>query len=144
NNAQAAANAGPDQQLCAPTTSTILAGNTAVFPASGQWTVVNGSGTFANAASPTTAVSGLGIGVNTLRWTIDNGPCTPPTTSDEVNITVFDPGSPAANAGPDQQVCDDNTTLAGNTPIPPAVGQWTVVSGSGTFANASSPTTGVT
>jgi gliding motility-associated-like protein len=142
-NAQPAANAGPDQQLCAPATTATLAGNAAIFPATGTWTVVNGTGTFANANSPTTTVSGLSIGVNTLRWTINNGPCVPPTSQDEVVITVFNPASPAANAGPNQQVCSASTTLAGNSPLAPATGQWTVISGTGTFADASSPTTAV-
>lgn len=142
-NAQPAANAGPDQQLCAPGTTTTLAANNVIFPATGAWTVVNGTGTFANASSPTSSVSGLSIGVNTFRWTITNGPCVPPTSQDDVVVTVFNPASPAANAGPDQQVCSAATTLAGNTPLSPATGTWTVVSGTGTFANASSPTSGV-
>ncbi|MBL7939927.1 MAG: gliding motility-associated C-terminal domain-containing protein [Flavobacteriales bacterium] len=140
---QAAANAGPDQQLCSPTLSTTLAGNATIAPATGQWTVVSGTGTFANASQRNTIVSGLSIGVNRLRWTITNGPCTPPSTADEVDIIVFNPASPNANAGPAQQVCASTATLAGNSPISPATGVWTVVSGSGTFANANSPTTGV-
>jgi gliding motility-associated-like protein len=143
-NTQAAANAGPNQQLCAPGNSTTLAANAATSPAVGTWTVTSGTGTFANANSPTTTVSGLGIGVNTLRWTINNGPCTPPSSFAEMTVTVFDPNSPNANAGPNQQVCSPSTTLAGNTPIFPATGTWSVVSGTGTFANANSPTTAVT
>jgi len=142
--AQPAANAGPDQQLCSPTLSTTLAGNATIAPATGVWTVVSGTGTFANAAVRNTTVSGLSIGLNRFRWTISNGPCTPPTTSDEVDIVVFDPASPNANAGPAQQVCAANATLAGNAPLAPATGLWTVVSGTGTFANASSPTSTVT
>jgi len=142
-NLQPAANAGPDQQLCSPTTTTTLAGNGVIFPANGQWTVSAGTGIFANASSPTSGVSGLSIGVNTFRWTITNGPCLPPSSQDEVNVTVFNPASPSANAGPDQQVCSTNATLAGNSPTAPATGTWTVVSGAGTFANANSPTTAV-
>lgn len=142
-NLQAAANAGPDQQLCAPTTSTTLTGNSLIAPATGQWTVVAGTGTFGTAANPTTTVSGLSIGLNTFRWTISNGPCLPPTTQDEVNVVVFNPASPNANAGPNQQVCSSSTTLAGNSPLAPATGTWSVISGTGTFVNANSPTTGV-
>ena len=142
-NAQPTANAGPDQQLCAPSSSATLAGNAPIAPATGSWTVVAGTGTFANASSPSTAVSGLGIGVNTFRWTISNGPCVPPTTQDEVSIVVFNPASPAANAGPNQSVCSSSTTLAGNAPLAPASGVWSVVSGTGTFTDATSPTTGV-
>ena len=146
NNAQPAANAGPDQQLCAPQTSATLAGNAAPAPASGQWTLVAGSGTIVNAASPSTSVTGLGIGVNTFRWTINNGPCTPASTQDDVTIVVFDPNSPVANAGPDQQLCSPpfTTTLQGSTPTFPATGTWTLVSGSGTITNPSDPGSGIT
>ena len=37
-----------------------------------------------------------------------------------------------------------NTNLAGNAPLAPATGLWTVVSGTGVFTTATSPTTGVT
>ncbi|MBK7482753.1 MAG: gliding motility-associated C-terminal domain-containing protein [Flavobacteriales bacterium] len=141
--AQPAANAGLDQQLCAPTLSTTLAGNAPIAPASGLWTVVSGTAVFANASQRNTAVSGLSIGLNRLRWTISNGPCVPPTTEDMVDVVVFNPASPNANAGPNQQVCATTATLAGNAPLSPATGQWTVVSGAGVFATANSPTSGV-
>jgi gliding motility-associated-like protein len=134
-----AANAGPDQELCTPQTSTTLAGNAAVFPATGQWTVVSGTGTFANPTSPTTTVSGLSIGVNVLQWTIDDGPCG--ITSDQVTITVFNANQAAANAGPDQNLCtpSQSTVLLGNPAVAPATGQWTIVSGSATLSNPASP-----
>ncbi|MBV6406128.1 MAG: gliding motility-associated C-terminal domain-containing protein [Flavobacteriales bacterium] len=146
NNAQAAANAGPDQQLCTPTTATTLAGNAAIFPATGTWTVVQGSGVFANANSPTSGVSGLSIGVNRFRWTISNGPCAPPSTQDEVTVTVFDQNSPNANAGADLTLCSppNSITLTGNAPIAPATGTWTLVSGQGTIASPGNPSTLVT
>lgn len=144
-NLQGVANAGPDQQLCAPNTSAVLNGNAVIAPATGQWTVVQGSGTFANANSPNTTVSGLGIGTNTFRWSISNGPCTPAVTQDDITVLVFDPNSPAANAGPDQQICSPpfSASLQGNTPTFPATGTWTLVSGAGTIASPNSPTTAV-
>jgi hypothetical protein len=76
------ANAGPDQAICG--TSTNLAANTSAN-GSGTWSVIGGSGTFANASSPTTSVSGLAVGPNTFRWTLSNGAC--PTSQDDVVIT---------------------------------------------------------
>jgi gliding motility-associated-like protein len=142
----AAANAGPDQQLCTPATATVLAGNAAVFPATGQWTVVAGSGTFADANDPNTSVSGLGVGVNTFRWTLNNGPCSNPVTQDDVSVTVFSSANAVANAGPDQDLCTPTTTatLAGSTVIAPATGTWTLVSGAGTIVSPNSPNTQVT
>ncbi|MBL7941554.1 MAG: hypothetical protein JNM00_02250, partial [Flavobacteriales bacterium] len=145
--AQSQANAGPDQQLCSSTPTASLAANSLTPPATGQWTVVAGTGTFANATSPTTTVSGMSLGTNTYQWTIDNGPCTiPAVLSDQVNITVFNAAQTAANAGPDQEICSTTTSvlMAANAALFPATGQWIVVSGTGTFANASSPTTSVT
>lgn len=141
-----AANAGPDQQLCTPATAAMLAANAPVFPATGQWTLVNGSGNFADPADPATTVSGLGVGVNTFRWTINNGPCSNPITQDEVAITVFNSANPVASAGPDQDLCTPTltATLAGSSIIAPATGTWTLVSGSGTIVSPSSPTTQIT
>ena len=75
-------NAGPDQSVCG--SSATLAANTPSV-GTGMWSVVSGSGLFANANSPTTTVSGLSPGANVLRWTITNGECT--ASSDDVTIT---------------------------------------------------------
>ncbi|MGV9012890.1 MAG: PKD domain-containing protein [Flavobacteriales bacterium] len=140
------ANAGPDQQLCTPATSTTLVGNSAVFPATGIWTLVSGTGAFANASNPGTAVSGLSVGVNTFRWTLTNGPCANPVTQDEVSITVFNAANPIADAGPNQELCTPTltATLSGSSLIPPATGTWTLVSGSGTIVSPNSPITQIT
>ena len=142
---QGVANAGPDQQLCTPVTSTNLAGNALIFPASGQWTLVSGSGTITTPASPTSSVTGLGVGPNVFAWTISNGPCSNPITTDQVTITVFNASNPVANAGPDQQLCTPtlSTTLAGSSLISPATGTWTTSSGA-TITDPTSPVTTVT
>ncbi|MBL7963022.1 MAG: gliding motility-associated C-terminal domain-containing protein [Flavobacteriales bacterium] len=145
NPAQPAANAGPDQSFCSPTSSATLAANTAAFPATGTWALVSGSGTITSPNSPTSSVTGLGIGVNRFRWTINNGPCGPPT-SDEVDIIVFNNAQPAANAGPDQSICTpaSSVTLNGNALLGPATGTWTLVSGSGLITSPNAPSTTVT
>src|SRR5690606_12445348 len=50
-----------------------------------------------------------------------------------------------ADAGPDQERCRPTTsaTLAGNAPIFPATGEWTLISGAGTIADPSDPASGV-
>ena|GEM_PF-1365202 len=49
------------------------------------------------------------------------------------------------NAGSNQTICTDNVTLTASAIAPAvAIGQWTVVSGTGTFGNATNPTTTVT
>ncbi|MEZ4738827.1 MAG: hypothetical protein R2818_05575 [Flavobacteriales bacterium] len=72
----------------------------------GQWSA--GTGVFADVIDPNTNVSGLSLGTNTFRWTIDNGPCG--TTTDEVTITLFDDQQPIADTGPDQELCTPTST----------------------------------
>jgi len=82
------ANAGSAQTICSSPDATTMAANSAAV-GSGAWTQTSGPATvaFANASSPTTAVSGLTAqGEYVLRWTISNAPCNE--TSSEVTITV--------------------------------------------------------
>ncbi|MFN4122991.1 MAG: hypothetical protein ACK4GL_06775, partial [Flavobacteriales bacterium] len=98
------ANAGSNQSVCA--TSATLAANTPTV-GNGLWSVVSGSGTFADATDPNTTVSDLGVGANIFRWTISNGSCTPSTS--DVTITR-DEAPTTANAGSNQSVCATSAT----------------------------------
>lgn len=66
------ANAGSDINFCG--TSTQL---NADVPTDGigTWSVVSGTALFDKANSPTSLVSGLSAGTNTVRWTISKGSC---------------------------------------------------------------------
>jgi gliding motility-associated-like protein len=131
------ANAGPDQTICAASTS--LAGNN---PATGTgvWTLISGTGTIVTPGSPTSTVNGLSVGANTFRWTISNGTCA--ASFDQVTINV-DANPTIANAGPDQTICSGNSLFAGNNPVN-GTGSWALVSGTGTITTPSSPTSAVT
>ncbi|MCG3165237.1 MAG: hypothetical protein POELPBGB_00999 [Bacteroidia bacterium] len=131
-----AANAGPDQTLCA--TSATLAGNTPLT-GGGTWTLVNGTGTITTPTSPSSGITGLGLGANTFRWTLLNGVCA--NSQDDVIITRND--FTTSNAGPDQTVCATTATMAGNAPLTGS-GTWTLVSGTGTITTPTSPTSGLT
>ena len=80
--------AGPDQNLCNGSTTT-LAGNTAIV-GTGIWTYVSGPGGYVitNPSLPATTITGLVTGTYVFNWTITNSVC-PPTT-DNVQITVYD------------------------------------------------------
>jgi gliding motility-associated-like protein len=145
-NGQAAANAGPDQNLCTPQLSTFLAANSVTFPATGTWTLSSGSGTITDQNDPNSEVTGLAIGENIFEWTILNGPCANPITSDFVSIFVFDGGAPQANAGVDQELCSPTTTtfMAADGPVPPGEGTWTLVSGSGSISSPNDPASEIT
>ncbi len=76
------ASAGPDQSICS--SSAVLAGNTPGL-GTGVWTLVSGTGTITTPASPTSGITGLGIGTIIFEWTISNPPC--PSSSDQISIT---------------------------------------------------------
>ena len=129
---QPAANAGPDQSICLPQNTVNLSANSADTPATGAWTLMSGPNvpTFSS-NNPTTSLSGLIPGTYILRWTINNGACSPSSTFDEVMIEVYDEDQPVADAGPDQELCEPvtETTLTGSTLLSPATGEWTQISG---------------
>jgi gliding motility-associated-like protein len=134
--APSSALAGNDQQICG--TSATLSANTPAVGSS-TWSVVSGTGTFTDTSAPNSNVSGLSPGINIFQWTISNGVC--PVESDQVSITRFaDPSS--AEAGANQTICAETATLAAETPLV-GTGLWTVVSGTGTFADATNPQTTV-
>ncbi len=121
------ADAGADDVTC--TDSYTLNANDPL-PGTGEWRVTGGSGTFADANANTTEVTGMVTGENTFEWKITRGACVH---ADYVTITKNTPS--AANAGPDRETCNGETTMAA---VNPSVGSgsWSVVSGSGIFANS--------
>ncbi|MEK6409230.1 MAG: hypothetical protein AABN34_20080 [Acidobacteriota bacterium] len=136
------ATTGGPQQICSGGTTAGLGGNTPSV-GTGSWSVVSGgTGTFnPNATTPNaTFTHTSGTGPIVVRWTISNSPCSDSTA--DVTITIDQPPT-TSNAGPDQSVCGSSATLAANTPSV-GTGTWSVVSGSGTFANTHDPATTVT
>ncbi|MGQ0828815.1 MAG: PKD domain-containing protein [Bacteroidota bacterium] len=139
NNLPTVANAGPDENLCNVTSTTMSANSAGV--GTGTWTIVSGTATITSVNSPTTTVTGLLVGSVTLRWTISNGVCAP--SSDDVAITVDDLPT-TADADVDQTLCNvTSTVLSGNTPTV-GTGTWTIASGTATITTPSSPTTTIT
>src|SRR5690606_34263470 len=131
------ADAGEDQDVCIDEVT--LAANAVGAGESGKWTVLSGSGNFADDTDPTTQVSGLTAGLNQFVWTItdDNGTC--PASEDIVDIHYI--VVTEALAGPDQSVCTDVVALAANAVQANEVGTWTVLSGSGDFHDVNDPET---
>jgi PKD repeat protein len=119
------ANAGPDQNLCMAT-STTLAANTPVI-GTGSWSYINGPSGYAitDPSSPSTTVTGLAPGVYIFKWTTSFSSCTPST--DNVQITVYE-NPTVSDAGSDQTICSPAVTMAANTPVIGS-GTWTIVSG---------------
>ncbi|MDY0780663.1 VCBS domain-containing protein, partial [Tenacibaculum sp. IB213877] len=130
--------AGTDQTQC-NTPGFTMAANTPTV-GTGIWSIVSGTATIADTSSPTTGVTVAAGDTVTLRWTISNGSCTDST--DDVVLTN-DALPTTAAAGTDQTQCNTpGFTMAANTPTV-GTGIWSIVSGTATIADTSSPTTGV-
>jgi gliding motility-associated-like protein len=137
---QPTADAGLDQTLCV--SNALLAGNIVPSGAIGTWSVFTGSATFNDINNNTTSVTNLGVGINTLVWTILNPSC--PAVTDTVLITVANALS-IADAGVNQQVCSSNANLNAVSPTV-GIGTWTLISGTGTITdinNGASTLTGL-
>jgi len=133
--------AGPNQTICISSPTTVLAANT---PTSGvgTWSLMSGSGTITTPTLATSSVTGLGLGINVLQWTINGGACG--TNSSTMSIKV-DNIPTTAIAGPNQTLCISNptTTLGGNIPAT-GIGTWSVMVGSGIITTSTLGTSGVT
>lgn len=133
------ADAGLDETVC--NSSAVLAGNRPPQGATGNWSIVSG-GAGVVIDSPelfNTTVSNLPDGTVTFEWTITNGACV---ASDMVNIHNVG-GTNSTNAGADDAVCADMTTLAAAMPPAGATGYWSVVDGYGMFDDPTSFSTTV-
>ena len=129
------ANAGFDQEICAE--STFLTANS-IFAGTASWSVISGSGTFANPNQPATSVSGLSAGANVFRWTFPANSNTPETSDDVIIIRNLPPS--IAVAGEDYADCGNSTTLPAEIPTN-GTGAWTLLPGSpaGTIQDFTNP-----
>jgi uncharacterized repeat protein (TIGR01451 family) len=139
-NANVTANANIDQSQCNNGSFTLAANTPSV--GSGTWSIVgaaNGA-TITTPSSPTSGVTGLTANSSvTLRWTVVNGTC-----SSTDDVLLRNNASVTANAGLDQLKCNTGSfTLAGNVPVSPATGLWTIV-GAANGTTISTPTSATT
>lgn len=144
NAAPSTADAGPDDAVACQTTYQTAA--VAPIVGIGTWTITSqpagASAVIDSPNSPITTLSNVTVlGTYTLTWTVTNGPFTSPSlcqpSSDTVNITFNDNPPTVANAGPDQELCDESSvTMAANTPVI-GIGTWTQISGPNTATIAS-------
>ncbi len=129
------ADAGTDLNLCDIYHAVITAENPQ--PGTGIWSVASGSGTFAQPIQNVTTVSGLGVDENQLVWEVTNGTCiSTDTLIIDIDTTI------TAQAGSDQQICGDNTTINALNPAP-GIGMWSVYTGGGLIADPANYQTSV-
>lgn len=97
--------AGSDQSLCASSSAT-LAGNNALVGV-GTWTLESGTGTITDPSDPASGVTGLGIGTNVFRWTIDNAACF---NSNFDEVTIVNNPLPTASISGTNTICTGGST----------------------------------
>jgi len=146
--APSTANAGPDDTIACQTTY-----KTAAVPPTagiGTWSFASpsddpsgGDVVIDSPNSPVTTLSNItALGTYVLTWTVTSGPFTSPSlcqpSSDTVSITFNDTPPSIADAGPDQELCDESTAAMDAVPVSSGIGTWTQVSGPNT-ANIAAP-----
>ena len=132
--------AGPDQSLC--DTTTTLMGANVPSTGTGTWTYLSGPNlpVLSSVNDPGASVNGLVAGSYIFGWKIDNGVCS--TTTDSVLISVFDLPT-TANAGMDQEWCNDSVVNMNAINVLSGTGIWSQLSGPVTafIDDASNPST---
>jgi len=127
--------AGGNQVICG-TSAQLNAGDPG-NNATGIWTIVGGTGAFANATIFNTVVTSVGAGNNQYQWTVTKNGCS------ASGVTIVRNDLYPAIAGNDQIICNSFTFMNATPPIS-GNGQWAIMNGSATFANATLPNTMVT
>jgi hypothetical protein len=129
------ANAGADFATC--TSNTTLA---AVNPVAGSgiWTITAGAGTLTNETYFASGITDLGLGSNTLVWTVTNLTCV------DSDIVIVTNNKVTATAGADIGTCNNSVYLNGDQPIPGGYGVWITVGGPGIIQTPSAFNTQVT
>jgi gliding motility-associated-like protein len=120
--------AGPDLQICG--TSIQLNAN-APNTGTGHWEKLNSATSIVDTLSAQTVVFNLTPGSNQFVWVIENGVC--PANVDTVEIFSF-LSSTTPVAGNDTTICQNQLLLNANV-IDIGIGQWAVVSGTGTLSD---------
>jgi gliding motility-associated-like protein len=123
--------AGADQEVC----GTVNLNATPSSFDTRYWTCNQPGVVYSNSTAPNATVTNLAIGSNIFTWTVIYKGCT---STDQVEI--LNNQVTTANAGADQILCTNTTSLNGNTPLS-GTGIWTVVSGGATFVDPTNPGT---
>ncbi|WP_417353157.1 PKD domain-containing protein, partial [Flavobacterium alkalisoli] len=138
-NAPTTAIAGADACYPSGTTDVPLSANDPTILEQGTWTVSPAVGvTFDDENDPNTIAHVPANGTYTFTWGIQRIIPLCNASTDDLVVTVAD--TPLADAGPDQEVCDDTVIMAA-TLSSGAQGTWTRVSGPGsyTISNVNDP-----
>ncbi|RUA36514.1 MAG: hypothetical protein DSY77_01485 [Bacteroidetes bacterium] len=137
--------AGADSTICLPTLQ--LYADALGTDQSGEWQIVSQpAGAAANIIDPTSPITNIEdlfeLGDYTLAWILEN---TITNCSDSDTIVITRKDITLADAGSDQGVCIDNTTLAANSVDVNETGIWSLAAGTtATITNPNDPSSTVT
>lgn len=136
-------NAGSDVTVCANNSLIALSGQISGGSTTGVWTT-SGDGTFSPSATTLNANYIPGVldttnGSVTLTLTASSTAACP-ATQDQMVVTITP--APVVNAGPDQAVCANNSTVSLNGNVSTASGGTWTTSGTGTFSPSASTLNG--
>jgi len=126
------ADAGPDQQLCTSTGTSVTLAAVTPTVGTGSWNIISrpiGSlATLSSTTDPHATLDNLSIeGDYLLQWTVTNANCTGDESSNDiVRISVFAPPTVAAPMTDQPAACLGNVTLTGIAPTI-GIGTWTFV-----------------
>jgi len=126
NNKMTNADAGRDTFIC---NTRFIAHAADPGTNTGLWSTKNKSIIIASPSLFNTNITGIPSGKTEFYWLVKNSSC-----SSNDSVAVFNMGV-YANAGVDTSICANSYLLQGNLPALGNVGQWSVISGSGTFEN---------
>lgn len=124
------ADAGASQSVCS---KTITMNASPLSIGSGTWSVLAGSGIFANINSAFSGINNLVSGLNMFRWTVGNGTCSPVFSDVSITSTTISP----AVTGPNQTICSSSVNLSATQPTA-GIGLWTLLSGTASINSPSS------
>lgn len=119
--------------VCSGTATTFTDNSTTLVGDTYQWDF-DSNGIIDATTVGNTSFSYPASGNYTATLTINRSGC-----SDMATVNVQVENAPIAQAGPDQNTCVDNTTLAANAPVTGETGTWSLISGSASITNASDP-----
>lgn len=124
------AEAGSDTTICVDEYQ--MMANTPLV-GSGEWILLSGSGNIQDPSSPTTNVTGLGLGINEFKWKISNGSCD--YSFNLVNIEVIETPNAEWNAPQDHCAADGVLDLAPLATV--SGGTWSWAGGGGNLFDPS-------
>ena len=133
----------PSVASAANTMVTLCSNNTvltAIAPSKGvgMWSIAAGGANLSSFSANNPTLTNINSGSNAFRWTVTNNAC-----SSDVMVYVINNTPSVANAGTSVSTCVNYANLNALSPSK-GTGVWSVVSGNGIFANASSNLTTVT